>query len=234
MKKSNDYLRGIKVSLPVILGYLPVAIAYAVMASEAGLSILETIMMSVLVFAGGSQIMAVGLIQGGAGMLSIVVATCVFNLRHFIMGTYIMKKLGKTKVGEKLLTAHGITDEAFAIMSATPEQMCSVPFLLGIITITYGSWVVGTVIGAFLSLIIPPVVSNALGIALPALFIALLVPGIKKSFRLVILVIGTAIINSLLTWALPEDAQSWAMIISSLVGAFVGIFFVKDEEVESE
>ena len=234
MKTSNDYLRGIKVSLPVILGYLPVAIAYAVMASETGFTIFEIIAMSVLVFAGGSQIMALGLIQSNATMLSVVIATFVFNLRHFIMGTYIMKKLGKTKTREKLYTAHGITDEAFAIISSTPEQRCSVPYLLGIITVTYGSWVLGTIIGAFLSLVVPPVVSGALGIALPALFIALLVPGVKKSFRLVILVIATALLNTLLTWLLPDGAQSWAMIISSLAGAGIGVFFVKDEEVASE
>jgi predicted branched-subunit amino acid permease len=59
MSKLSQYLSGVKISLPVILGYLPVAIAFAVMASEAGLSRLEIILMSTLVFAGGSQIMAI-------------------------------------------------------------------------------------------------------------------------------------------------------------------------------
>lgn len=228
MKKSTAYLKGIKVSLPVILGYLPVAIAFAVMASEAGFSRFETIAMSTLVFAGASQIMAVGMVTAGASMFSVVVATFVLNLRHFIMGTYIMKKLGKTSPLEKITTAHGITDEAFAIVGATPEENCSVPYLFGIITVTYGSWVLGTVLGAFVSVLIPASISGALGIALYALFISLLVPGIKKSLRLVTLVIFTALLNAVLSLIIPS---SWAIIASCLIGAIVGVFFVEDTEV---
>lgn len=228
MKKSTQYLNGIKATLPVILGYLPVAIAFAVMASEAGFQRYEIILMSTLVFAGASQIMAVGMISAGASMLSVVIGTFVLNLRHFIMGTYIMKKLGKTSAGEKIATAHGITDESFAIISATPEQKCTVPYFFGIITVTYGSWVVGTVIGSFVSVLLPSAVSDALGIALYALFISLLVPGIKKSARLVILVILTAALNTVLSLIIDT---SWAIILSCLIGALFGVFFVKDEEV---
>jgi 4-azaleucine resistance transporter AzlC len=233
MSKLSQYLSGVKISLPVILGYLPVAIAFAVMASEAGLSRLEIILMSTLVFAGGSQIMAIGMITSGATMLSVVIGTFVFNLRHVIMGSYIMKKVGKTSTAQKLTTANGITDESFAIISATPEEKCTIPYLFGILTVTYGSWVLGTILGAFISVLIPPSVSDALGIALYALFISLLLPSVKKSARLVILVVFTAILNTVLTLLLPDSAQSWAIIISSLVSAFVGVFFVKDEEVES-
>ncbi len=233
MSKLSQYLSGVKISLPVILGYLPVAIAFAVMASEAGLSRLEIILMSTLVFAGGSQIMAIGMITSGATMLSVVIGTFVFNLRHVIMGSYIMKKVGKTSTVQKLTTANGITDESFAIISATPEEKCTIPYLFGILTVTYGSWVLGTILGAFISVLIPPSVSDALGIALYALFISLLIPSVKKSARLVILVVFTAILNTVLTLLLPDSAQSWAIIISSLVSAFVGVFFIKDEEVES-
>ena len=125
MSKLSQYLSGVKISLPVILGYLPVAIAFAVMASEAGLSRLEIILMSTLVFAGGSQIMAIGMITSGATMLSVVIGTFVFNLRHVIMGSYIMKKVGKTSTAQKLTTANGITDESFAIISAAAVKLPS-------------------------------------------------------------------------------------------------------------
>ena len=102
---------------------------------------------------------------------------------------------------------------------------------MGIITVTYGSWVAGTAIGAFISVLLPSSISDALGIALYALFISLLVPGIKKSLRLIALVVFTAILNTVLTLLLPDTASSWAIIISCIVGALVGVFFVKDEEV---
>ena len=232
MTKSKQYLLGVKASLPVILGYLPVAIAFAVMAAQAGFNHFEAIMMSTLVFAGGSQIMAVSMVSTGASMMSIVVGTFIFNLRHFIMSSYIMRKLGKTSTLEKLSTAHGITDEAFAIIGSTPQGDCSVPYLFGIITVTYGSWVLGTVLGTFVSILIPPIVSDALGISLYALFISLLVPRAKRSGRLVLLVVITALINTLLVAVLPDSAQSWSIIISSIVGALIGVFIVEDEEVE--
>ena len=231
MKKSTAYLNGIRASLPVILGYVPVAIAFAVMASEAGFSRFETIAMSTLVFAGASQIMAVGMVAASASMLSIVVATFVLNLRHFIMGTYITEKLGKTSAIEKISTAHGITDESFAIIGATPKEQCSVPYFFGIMTVTYGSWVLGTVLGAFVSVLIPASISGALEIALYALFISLLVPGIKKSLRLVTLVIFTALLNAVLSLIIPA---SWSMIASCLVGAFVGVYFVEDSDASPE
>lgn len=158
-------------------------------------------------------------------MLSIVIATLVFNLRHFIMGTYIMKKLGKTTTLQKLTTAYGVTDEAFAIFGATPAERCTVPFLFGIITVTYGSWVLGTALGALVSLFIPEAITKALGIALYALFISLLIPGIKKSLRLVTLVIFTALLNAVLSLIIQS---SWAMIASCLIGALVGVYFVED------
>ena len=75
--------------------------------------------------------------------------------------------------------------------------------------------------------------THALGIALFALFIGLLVPKVKSSWRLVTLVCFTGLLNAVLTWILPDNASSWAIIISCVLGALVGVFFVKDEEVAS-
>jgi predicted branched-subunit amino acid permease len=76
------------------------------------------------------------------------------------------------------------------------------------------------VLGAFVSVLIPASISDALGIALYALFISLLVPGSKKSLRLVTLVVFTALLNSVLCIFIPS---SWSMIASCLIGAFVGV-----------
>ena len=68
--------------IPVMIGFIPVAIAFAIMAANAGLGIAETISMSLFVFAGASQMMSVGMIAEGAGMLAIVIATFIINLRR--------------------------------------------------------------------------------------------------------------------------------------------------------
>lgn len=224
----KQFMSGMKQAIPVMFGFIPVAIAFAVLAGEAGLSSVDTILMSMLVFAGASQIMSIGLIAGGASFFTIVFATFIINLRHFIMGTCVMRKLGKTRLGEKLLCSFGLTDESFAIVTTTSDENATPTFMLGVISVTYGSWVGGTIIGTFASNILPEQVSNALGIALYALFISILVPSIKKSVRLIILVIMTALLNTALTFFGLES--SWSIIISCILCALFGVWFVKDDD----
>ena len=66
MTKRTEYLAGLKAAVPVIFGFIPVGIAYAIMARQAGFDIFETCFMSVAVFAGASQMMAVGMYAQGA------------------------------------------------------------------------------------------------------------------------------------------------------------------------
>ena len=79
MTNKEQYLLGVKTALPVILGFLPVAVAFAILSEHSGLTTLETILMSTVVFAGASQIMAVGMLLAGAGVLPIVIATFILN-----------------------------------------------------------------------------------------------------------------------------------------------------------
>ena len=68
MSKRDEYLAGARAGIPVLLGFIPVGIAYAIMARQAGFDIFETCFMSVAVFAGASQMMAVGMYSQGAGL----------------------------------------------------------------------------------------------------------------------------------------------------------------------
>lgn len=223
----KSFLQGAKISVPVIFGFVPVAIAFAIMALSAGLNEIETILMSVFVFAGASQMMAVGMLGAGAGVISIVIATFIMNFRHFIMGTCVFERMGKTGLLSKLVCAFGVTDESFAIFSTTDREKCNKWYFGGIFAVTYLSWVVGTIIGAFANSVLPEAVSNSFGIALYAMFIGLLMPTVKKSARLLALVVVTALINLALRSFLEP---SWALIASTLIGAGIGMFLVMDPE----
>ena len=214
-------------SVPVMLGFIPVAIAFAIMALSAGMSRGESVAMSVMVFAGASQMMAVSMIAEGAGQIAIVVATFIMNLRHVIMSTCVFGRMKKTGLAARLLCSFGVTDESFAIFTTTEKEKCDKWYFIGVFLGTYSSWIVGTLIGTFLGAILPASVSNSLGIALYAMFIALLVPSVKGNWRLFLLVVITAIVNTLLR--LVMDA-SWALVASTLVCAAIGIFVVKDED----
>ena len=225
----KSYLYGIKKSVPVFFGFLPVAITFAILAGSVGLNGLEATTMSVLVYAGASQIMAVQMIGAGAGSLSIILATFVLNLRHLIMGTCVFRKIKIKNFLLKLIGALAITDEGFAIITTEEDSKCNVPYMLGVITLTYLSWIFGTVIGAVASNILPQIVADSFGIALYALFLALIVPDVKKSVRLLGVVCFTALVNSALVLVLKLEG-SWAIIISTLLGAAVGTLIVEDGE----
>ena len=225
--KSKSFLYGLKMSVPVMLGFIPVAIAFAIMAGAAGLNGGESVAMSVMVFAGASQMMAVGMIADGAGYLAIILATFIMNFRHFIMSTCVFRRMKKTGTVAKLLCSFGVTDESFAIFTTSPKEICDKWYFCGVFVGTYSSWIIGTIIGTFANNVLPLAVSNSLGIALYAMFIALLIPNVKGNARLLFVVILTALMN----WGLQYLIDpSWALIVSTLIGAGVGVFVVKDEE----
>ena len=222
-KFNTDYVRGLRFGIPIIFGFIPSAIAYAVIARQGGISALETIAMSVFVFAGASQMLAAGMYAQQAGILIIVLATFILNLRHVIMSTCVINRIKNERMGIKLLSAFGVTDETFSIFSSTPEDKCSTPFFLGLVTVAYTSWVTGTILGAFISDFLPAVISASLGIALYALFISLLVPNLLHNGKLTLLVLVTAICNTFLSKCM---GSSWALIVSTLVCAGLGTLFI--------
>lgn len=230
--RKTQYLTGMRAGVPVVFGFIPVGIAYAIMARQAGFSVLETVYMSFSVFAGASQMMAVGMYMQGASILAMILATFIINLRHVIMGTCIMEKMPPARPWMRWLMGFGVTDEAFAIFTTEKKERRTPWYFLGLTAITYASWVLGSVIGALVSDILPAVLTASLGIALYAMFIGLLVPGLTRNWRLALLVVFTAVGNTFLSRVMDSN---WAMIVSTLVAAAFGVFFVElGDETEGE
>jgi 4-azaleucine resistance transporter AzlC len=231
----KSFFVGLKTSVPVMIGFIPVAIAFAMMATSAGLDGFESVAMSVMVYAGASQMMAVGMIAEGAGYLAIVVATFIMNFRHFIMSTCVFERMErngkKTGLAMKLFCSFGVTDESFAIFTTSDTKKCDKWYFTGVFLGPYLSWILGTLVGVLLGAVLPEIVSSSLGIALYAMFIALLVPNVKGNVRLLAVVFITAVINLLLRFVIDAN---WALIASTLIGAAIGVFIVKDEDDTSE
>lgn len=225
--KKQQYLLGLRAGVPVMLGFIPVGIAYAIMARQSGFSALQTCLMSLSVFAGASQMMAAEMYGKGAGIAAIILTTFILNLRHIIMSLCVAERMEKTSLPARLVAAFGVTDESFAIFTTVKKENCTIWFFLGIITVTYCSWNVGTFIGALSSDLLPAFITAALGVSLYAMFTSLLVPGVKGNFRLVLLVIFTAAVNTLLSRYVESG---WAIIISTLLCALIGVFFVEIKE----
>lgn len=226
-KEKAQFSAGLRAGVPIILGFIPVGIAFAIMAGQAGFSGGETVLMSATVLAGASQMMAVGMYAQGAALITIIVATFVLNLRHLIMSTCVMNGMRSAPVGIRLLGAFGVTDETFAMFTTMREGHSNGPFFLGLAACAYGSWVGGTAMGVVAANLLPDILSASLGISLYAMFIAILMPSLCKNLRLSLLVVLTAACNTLLSKVMDS---SWALIVSTILCAGIGVFFVPLEE----
>lgn len=219
----EQFYAGAGSAAPICLGIIPVGISYGLLAMQAGLSRLQTVLMSVLVMAGSSQLMAVGML-GSATILSILTAVFFVNLRHIVMSSSVMCRLEHTSLREKLLCAFALCDESFALFSLSGSQ--SAAQLLGANTALYGTWVVSSAAGCVLGQFLPEVVAKGFSIAFYAAFLAMLIPNAVKSSRIALLVLLAAGMNTVLRLFLPV---SWAVILSMVVSAAIGTCFVEAE-----
>lgn len=219
-KSDAVFLSALKQALPIVLGYLPVGFAYGVLARKAGISIDNTVLMSVIVFAGSAQFIAVGLLASGASALSVVITTFIVNLRHLLMSAALSPYLKKWSKLELAAFTFQLTDESFAVHStrfSNGDMHKGETYLIN--CIAQAAWVGGTVLGIFSSTLITDVKPMGLDYALPAMFIALLIFQIKDKSHVVV-----GLITGLLSTALAlGGAGQWNVIIATLIGATLGV-----------
>lgn len=225
MTKKEEWLVGTRSAVPIMLGYVPVGIAYGVMARQAGLNTWQTVLMSLTVYGGASEMMAAGMVAQGAAVLTIVLTTFILNLRHIIMSTCVFNQMQGGRLPVRMLAAFGVTDETFAVYTTTANAPRTPRYFFSMALCSYLSWALGSWLGAIATGLLPPLITAALGISLYAMFIGLLMPGLHGNGRLAALVVLTALCNTVLCNVVQLDS-GWSMILSALGCAALGSFFV--------
>ncbi len=198
-------------------------IGYAAIAIKAGFSSIQTVSMSFLVYAGAGQIIAATMALSGATAMTIILTNFVVNLRYFVMSTCVLNKVKNSNLGLNILAAHVTVDESFAMFSLSEDT--SIWTYLGISIIAWLSWCLGAGIGVVVLDLLPIIVTNSFNISLYALFVAMLVPAIKNNKQIAIVVLITAILNVVLS----QIIGNWSLIVSTLIGAIIGMYIVDDE-----
>jgi 4-azaleucine resistance transporter AzlC len=150
------FLKGAAVAWPICLGYFPAGIAFGVVAQKAGLNPLEIGLMSLIVFAGSSQFIAVSMLSAGAGPAAILLTTFTVNLRHLLMSSALSPYLRHRSRGWISLFAYGVTDESFAVnISRFRSSDWSRQSALTVNHISNVAWVASTVLGGYAGVFIP-------------------------------------------------------------------------------
>lgn len=175
----RHWVQGIRDAVPIVAGYVPAAMAFGVAARQAGLSVAEAVLMSVMVYAGASQFALAGMFGAGVPAVAAATTSLVLNLRHVLYGPALAPLLPRLSRRAAAAAAFGLTDEAFALASGVlPGTDAHATWLFGLEATAYASWVLGTWLGAVggqAAATLLPSLAPALGFALPALFVALLV-----------------------------------------------------------
>jgi 4-azaleucine resistance transporter AzlC len=210
---------GIRAAWPICLGYVPIGLAFGVLAQKAGLSPLAIGLMSMLVFAGSAQFIAVAMLGAGAGIAAIVATAFTVNLRHLLMSSAISVYLKGLQKRWLALFAYGITDESFALnLVRFREGNWDWKRALTVNHVTNAFWVASTVIGGLGGSLIP---AHAFGIdyALMGMFLCLLVYQLRgRLYVLTGLIAGAAAV--ILSIAIPGNSY---IVAASVIAATAGL-----------
>jgi 4-azaleucine resistance transporter AzlC len=226
----KKFMQGVKSGFPIALGYFPIAIAFGALAIQADLTWIEATLMSVIVFAGASQFVGVSMLLAGAGAAQIIATTFFLNMRHLIMSLTINDQMRHFPQSWKNLLSFGITDESFALLtlgkdSMDQDQELTPYYVGGLMFIAYLGWVSGTAVGGMGASFIPVEITTAMTIGLYGLFIGLLIPPVRKSFRYGVIAVVSMLLNYLLGFIVDSG---WAIVLATILAAGLGIFLIRE------
>jgi 4-azaleucine resistance transporter AzlC len=220
----SSFLAGLAASLPIVLGYFPIAFSFGVAATRSGFSVVEAVSLSLIIYAGASQFLALALLTSGAPVLVAAFTLIAMNLRHVLYGPALMRQAGADATPRHAwVWAWGLTDEVFgqALGSLARGHRFSEGHMLGLGIGAYLAWVTGTGVGALAgggALEGMPAISAGLGFMLPALFLALLLSVLNRRQLPVILVAAAATIAGTLV-----VSSTSGILLGMLSGAFAGL-----------
>lgn len=218
------FLDGLMASLPIAMGYFPIAFSFGVAATRAGFTGVEAFALSLIIYAGASQFLALALLTSGAPVLVSAFTLIAMNLRHVLYGPALMKQAGEgASTRHAWAWAWGLTDEVFgqALGALARGQRFSEPYMFGLGIGAYAAWLSGTAVGAVAgggALEGWPALSAGLGFMLPALFLALLLSILSRAQLPVIAVAGAVTVGATLL-----ISATTGILLGMLSGAITGL-----------
>jgi predicted branched-subunit amino acid permease len=214
---------GLGASVPLILGYFPIAFSFGVAATRSGMSGAEALALSVIMYSGAAQFLAVALIAAGVPVVVAVATLAGMALRHLLYGPTLLRQAGEAASARwGAVWGFGLTDEVFgaALGELARGRRFSEPYMLGLAAGAYVAWLAGTVAGAWAgggALEAWPAVNAGLGFMLPALFLALLLSLLTRAQVPVIVVAGAVTVAVTLVWS-----GTAGLLAGMVAGALVG------------
>lgn len=220
----QDWKQGVYDGIPIALGYLSVSFTFGLMAAEAGMEWWQAVMISFTNLTSAGQFAGLDIMVAGGALVEMALTQLVINLRYALMSLSLSQKLDKNfGRPSRLGLGFFMTDEIFGVASSRPKRI-SRSYFLGLAALPMIGWSAGTLAGAVMGEILPPIVQSALGIAIYGMFLAIIIPQAKEDIRY-LKVIAIAVLLSCGFRYLPvlrQVSSGFAIIICSVVAAGIG------------
>jgi 4-azaleucine resistance transporter AzlC len=217
-----EFWRGVRDSLPLVIGAVPFGIIFGTLSTKAGLSAAGTMGMSIFVFAGSAQFIAMGLVGAGTAWPIIVLTTFVVNFRHLLYTATLLPHLKRLPHHWQVILAFGLTDETFAVSVSRWRQPDARTYghwyQLGSMLFMYTNWNICTLIGLVAGKVLSDVGGWGLDFAMVAAFIGMVLPYLQdKPNYVTVLVAG---VSALVFFGLPHKL---GLMIATLLGIAAGV-----------
>lgn len=235
MEENRNVKMGFRDGLPIGLGYLSVSFAFGIFGVSSGLSVLECFMISLFNLTSAGQLAAVPIIAAGGSFIELALTQLIINLRYSLMSVSLSQKLGKScRLRDRFLISFANTDEIFAVASSKPTAVGR-EYMYSLAVYPILGWTLGTLLGALAGNVLPEIVVNALGIAIYAMFIAIVVPAARAQGRVALCVLTSAALSLIFYYLPPLNRipSGFSIIITATLASLV-FAFVAPIEPEKE
>jgi len=231
MKTFKD---GLKDGIPIGLGYFAVAFSLGIVASNAGMNPLEGFITSALINASAGESAGFTAIKDQVPYFQIILVTIVSNARYILMSLALSQKIRPDeKFIHRLLLGFYLTDEFFGL-AISSDDYCNPYYSYGAISFAAPCWATGTALGIIMGNILPANIVSALSVALYGMFLAIIIPPLKKDIVILYLIV-LSFISSYFVSRLTNISSSTAIIVLTIIISSLAAFlFPKGEENHEE
>lgn len=234
--KSQNYFNGMKMGIPIGLGYLAVSFSLGITAKKAGLSGFQAAFASLLLNASAGEYAAFTIIASAAGYIEIAIMEFVANARYLLMSCALSQKLSqKTTLWQRLTMGIAITDEMFGVSMSRPHKI-SAYFYFGMMSVAMPCWSLGTYLGVIMGNILPQNIVSALGVGLYGMFLASIIPPARKN-KIILMIVTFSMAMSFICSLIPlfKNLSDGTMVIilTVIISSLAAILFPIKEDNEN-
>ncbi len=231
------FKKGLMDGVPIGLGYFSVSFTFGILAIANGFHVWEAVLISMTNLTSAGQFAGMTVMAQSGTLVEMALTQFVINLRYSLMSLSMSQKVDKEMtIPKRLFFGAFHTDEIYAV-AIGQEGKVGWRYFTGLIIVPYFGWTLGTLAGALCGSHLPESICNALGVALYAMFIAIVVPAMKKS-RPMLFIVMLAVLMRCILYYVPflraHVSDGFAVIICAVAASLAGawLFPIQKEQTE--